>query len=150
VDITLATVVQDHQRLIQATATQAGKPATGLTLSFGVQRQFGTLILGQDQTFDDGTALVPFPADLPGGPQGQLDVVVRVTAPAPLAGAFGRARLAGAAAAPVVAEPFPRTLWAPRPPVLLVTVIVLLLAVVWLIYAYIVLQLILLRKGTAA
>jgi hypothetical protein len=150
VTIALASVVQDHQKLIQATATREGKPVAGLTLNFGVRRWFGTMILGHDQTYDDGTAYMPFPGDLPGGPQGRLDVIVQVTAPAADVGASGQALFGGAAVVPMVPEPFPRTLWAPRPPVLLVGVIALILAVVWVIYAYVVLQLFLLRKGTPA
>ncbi len=147
IHLALATVVQDGQKLIQITATRAGKPVSGLTVTLSVQRLFGRMKLGHDQTYDDGTAYVPFPTDLPGGPKGQLKLYAQVTAPAADAAVTAQATVGGAVVVPAVAKPFPRALWSPRPPLLLAIVIVGLMLGVWLTYAYVVLQMVLIRKG---
>jgi hypothetical protein len=145
--IVVESVTQDNQKLIGATVTLDGNPVAGANVRFLVKRTFGDMEIGKDVTFDDGTAFVPFPSDLPGGPEGRLDVTVRVTAPPSYAGALGQATLPGARAVQEVSEPFPRTLWAPQPPVTLVAVIAALVVGVWATYAYVVLQVLRIRKG---
>ena len=44
-------------------------------------------------------------------------------------------------------EPFGRALWAPHAPLLLIVAIFAVLGIVWLTYAYVVVQLVRLRKG---
>lgn len=145
--IKVESVTQDNQKLIGATVTLDGNPVAGASVSFLVKRSFGDMEIGKDVTFDDGTAFVPFPSDLPGGPEGKLEVTVRITAPPSYAGALGQATLSGARAMQESSEPFPRTLWAPQPPVTLVAVIAAIVAGVWATYAYVVFQVLRIRKG---
>ena len=136
--------------MIGATVTLDGNPVAGAAVSFLVKRSFGDMEIGKDVTFDDGTAFVPFPADLPGGPEGKLEVTVRITAPPSYAGARGHATLTGALAVQEMSEPFPRTLWAPQPPMILVAVIAAIVAGVWAAYAYVFFQMLRIRKGNKA
>src|SRR5437762_10594386 len=68
-DISLALVTEEGKQLIRAVVVANGKPVENATVSFGVRRTFGTLVLGEDRTLDDGSAAVPFPNDIPGGPK---------------------------------------------------------------------------------
>jgi hypothetical protein len=108
---------------------------------------FGDLVLGVDKTLDDGTAAVLFPNDLPGGPTGQIQVLASVTAPPEYAGARVEVTLPAGRAVPDTSQAFPRALWAPRAPVLLIVIIFLILGAVWFCYAYVAAQLVaILRK----
>jgi hypothetical protein len=147
--ITVAAVTQDNQKLIQATVMREGQPVAGATVGFFVRRTFGDVAIGKDDTFDDGTVFLPFPSDLPGGSEGQLTVIVRILNPPPLAGVQAEAMLPGGRIVPA-AQPFPRSLWAPDPPLALVAAIVIILIGVWATYGYVVLLMLRIRKGDRA
>jgi hypothetical protein len=88
---------------------------------------------------------VAFPHDLPGNEAGQLTVIARVLAPAPLEGARGEAVVDGALPAAATAGVLPRALWSDRAPLGIVAVIGALLLIVWATYAFVVLQLVRIR-----
>jgi hypothetical protein len=142
----LATIVEDHQKMLRATVTAGGKPVENVTVAFYVKRTFGNLLLGTDQTLDDGTAAVAFPLGLPGGRTGRLEAFAHVQSPEKYAGAAGTATLEGGAIVPAEPDPFPRALWAPRAPLALIVTIMGLLMAVWFAYAYVVVQLLRIRK----
>ena len=147
--VALAVVTEEGQKLIRATVTAAdGKPVENATVQFCVSRTFGDLKLGEDKTLDDGTAAVPFPVGLPGGPRGELALCAELKAPAPYAGACARITDASGLVVTPAAEPFPRALWAPHAPVPLLVVICSLLAGVWTTYVFVVSQVIAIWKGT--
>lgn len=145
--IALQVTTEENQRTILATVTSGGKPIKGATVAFFVKRTFGNLAIGHDQTLDDGTAAVPFPANLPGGATGNLEVVAAITEPAQYIDARGRATFGGAPIIPLKTEEFSRALWAPQAPLTLILTIGLISLVVWGIYIYIVVQLFRIRKG---
>jgi hypothetical protein len=142
VRLTLSVVTEEQRKQIQATVTSADKPLENVTVAFAVKRTFGDLSLGEDKTLDDGTAAVPFPIDLPGGADGQMQVLARVTAPPQYAGSRIEATLPAARTAPSASQTFPRALWAPRAPILLILTVFLILGVVWCCYAYVVVQIV--------
>jgi hypothetical protein len=144
-DISITSVDEDHQRLLRATVTFQGKPLENITVAFHVRRTFGNMVLGQDQTLDDGTAAVPFPLDLPGGQRGELHIIAEITA-SPQYSGHAEAVVEGGAIVPPDPNPFPRALWAPRAPWALITAIIVLLAGVWGAFAYVVVQLHRIRK----
>jgi hypothetical protein len=150
VRLTLNVVTEEQRKQLQVTvisAAAAGKPLENVTVAFAVKRMFGDLVLGVDKTLDDGTAAVLFPNDLPGGPTGQIQVLASVTAPPEYAGARVEVTLPAGRAAPDTSQAFPRALWAPRAPVLLIVIIFLILGAVWFCYAYVAAQLVaILRK----
>jgi hypothetical protein len=146
-EVIVTTVTEDHQRLIRATVKQAGKPIENATVAFYVQRTFGNLLLGHDQTLDDGTAAVPFPEGLPGGQNGELRVIAVITEPAPYRAGRAEITLGDAVKVGPVAEAFPRSLWAPQAPWPLILTIVMVLVLVWCTYTYVVVQLCKIRKG---
>ena len=145
--ISLALVTEEGKQLIRAIVLANGKPVENATVSFGVRRTFGTLVLGEDRTLDDGSAAVPFPKDLPGGPKGQLQVIAEIKFPAAFASLRTEAILDGAKVVSVNPEPLPRALWAPRAPYALIIPIVLLLAGVWATYAFVFVQVLAIRRG---
>jgi hypothetical protein len=145
--VTVGVVTEEGQRLVRAAVAADGKPLENATVSFHVRRTFGDLLLGQDKTLDDGTAAVPFPASLPGGKTGELVLVAEVTAPAEYAGACAELTAAGGRVVAAADDPFPRALWAPHAPLPLLVVIASLVAAVWTTYAFVISQVLAIRKG---
>ena len=145
--ISLDLVTEDGQKLIRAVVMSGGKPVENVNVSFGVKRTFGTLILGEDRTLDDGSAAVKFPADIPGGPTGTLDVIAQIKAPPEYASISAQGSFSGARKLTPDAQTLPRALWAPRAPYPLLIPIVLLLAGVWLAYGFVFMQVLAIRKG---
>lgn len=147
--IDLAAVIMDNQKLVRATVTFDGKPLAGATVSFLVKRTFGDLKFGQDQTYDDGTAFTPFPSDMPGNEQGQLQLIARIDAPAQYKNAASESLVSGGLSVVPDVTSFPRSLWAPQAPLLLMLSIIAAMVVVWGSFAYVVFQLMQIRKGVS-
>jgi Ni/Fe-hydrogenase subunit HybB-like protein len=147
--VALAVVTEDKEQLVRATITFNGKPVENATVQFFAGRTFGNLKLGEDKTLDDGTAAVKFPTGLPGGANGELNLIAEVTASTNYAGACTTITASGGVPARAAVEPFPRALWAPHAPIILLVVIACLFGSVWITYAYVTWQLFALRKGAS-
>jgi Ni/Fe-hydrogenase subunit HybB-like protein len=132
---------------LAAAVRQVGEPMVDAQIEFLVVRALGRLSLGTMATGADGIAAIPFPAGLPGGPDGGLRVIAELKSPEEYAGAAIESVVQGGR--PVVPEtdPFPRALWSPRAPLALVLTIVALLGIVWSTYSFVVVQLIKMRKA---
>ena len=148
--ISLTTTTEEGKRLLLATVTIDSKPVESATVSFGARRLFGTLLVGEEKTLDDGTAAVAFPADLPGGSGGMLEVTATLQptnsgeVPVKAVASFPTGAVAALSAA---GHSFPRALWAPQAPITLIAIIFGFVGAVWLTYVYVVLQLIRLKRG---
>lgn len=94
--LAIATTVEEGKRMIVTTVTQGGEPVEGARVELVTRSERGRLVLGQDETIDDGTAAVPFPEKAEGDANGELTVTTTVTAPETIAGYSARARLPGA------------------------------------------------------
>lgn len=149
-EIALSVSKEEGKPTLVATVKLNGKPLENVKVAISVERTFGQLLLGQDTTLDDGSAAVAFPSDLPGGPSGELNVRAEIKAPDQYAGILTQARFGGALKFQPDSEPFPRALWSPRAPVMLVGILIVLLGTVWGAYAYVVTQLIRIKKGNKA
>jgi hypothetical protein len=144
--ISIASVVEEKQKLLRATVTLRGAPLEGARVRFGVARTFGVLDLGSDATLDDGTAGVPFPEGLPGGKTGTIEVVASVEGTKDRAAASARIVIGGAGVVAAEEVPFPHALWSSKPLWPLVTIIVLVLGAVWGTYIFVVRQLVKIRN----
>ena len=147
VKVALSTGVEDGKKQLIATVTRNGKPVENATVSFGVKRTFGRLILGTDVTLDDGTAAIAFPIDIPGNETGALEINAMVQGPLSKWGAFTEATLPGGKPKAIPTDSFPRALWAPSAPFGLIAVIVVLVGGAWGAYLFVAYQLIAIRKG---
>ncbi len=151
VTVGLKRTMEDKQEMLVATVMADGKPVTGATVLFSVQRSFGTLMLGEDQTLDDGTAAVAFPAGMPSGVKGDPMFRAVVRAPDAVAGTEVTMTFPGAMAVRPWTAEAPAALWSSRPPLAIVATIVTLLLIVWSTYGFVVAQLVelshLTRKG---
>ncbi len=152
--IVVAPRMEEGNRMIGATVTLNGQPLDGARVNFFVERSFGALDLGHDDTYvSDGAAVaaVKFPEGLPGGTTGKLHIIARVVAKPPPATPFYAAG-AGDTMLPadiiVVPDPdpFPRALWAPHAPIPLILTLALALGGVWTTYIFVLTQLRALRK----
>lgn len=149
--ITLRSDVEEGKRMLVATVTADGKPVENAKVAFFAQRTFGALALGAEVTLDDGTAAVPFPATLPGDDQGRLRLSAELAnLPKGAPRVFAATVFDGGV--PFHSEPqgFPRALWAPRAPWILLTVIAVLVGLVWGAFGYVVFQLHQIRKAVPA
>lgn len=145
--VSLVAATEDRNHVLRATVTLDGKPVENATVEFDARRTFGSLKLGHDVTLDDGTAAVPFPADLPPGPGGGLVVCAKVSAPATLAGACAQITCPTGKSTSASAESFSRALWSPHPPLSLLVVIGLIVTGVWFTYGFVVSQVFVIWKG---
>ncbi len=141
VEVALAVVTEDRQKLIRATVTLGGKPVENVDVAFAVKRTFGDLSIGKDKTLDDGTAAVPFPSDLPGGEKGQLRVLATILGPAKYSTGRAQATFDGARVVLPDSNGLPRALWAPQAPIILIVTIAAIVVGVWLAHAYVAFQL---------
>ncbi len=146
-DLALSFSKEEGKPTLTATARLNGKPLENVKVAFFAERTFGLLLLGQDSTLDDGTAAVLFPSNLPGGPTGELNIAAEIKSPAKYAGVRIQMKFGGALKFQPQSQAFPRALWAPRAPVALLATLIILLATIWGAYAYVVNQLIQIRKG---
>ena len=144
--ITLKLSVEEGKKVIVATVRTNEKPVEGAKVAILVKRTFGELPIGTEATLDDGTVAVPFPEGLPGDTQGWLQVIAELKSPKEFAGARVQTALEGGRIIPPDKDPFPRALWSPRAPLVLVATIFILLAAVWSTYTYVVIQLIHINK----
>jgi hypothetical protein len=145
--LTVSTTVEEGKKNIVATVTLDGKPVENSTVQFTIRRTFGNLIIGTDTTLDDGTAAVAFPSDLPADYDNTLDVIAVIKSPAQYASVSGEAKIAGGVPFVAPTDPFPRALWAPHAPLPLLITICILLTGVWTTYAFVITQIILIKKG---
>jgi hypothetical protein len=145
--ITIATGIEEGKKVIIATVTRDGKPIEGSHVVLQVERTFGNLTLGEDDTLADGTVAVPFPADIPGGPEGKIQILVQIKSP-PESAATATQTLDGASKVLPKEEPFPRALWSPHAPLALLITIGTMLTIVWSVYLFVVIQLVKIRKAT--
>ncbi len=143
--IELTRVTEDEQEMLLARITANGLPVQGATVSFAVRRTFGLMILGEDQTLDDGTAAVAYPTALPGDARGALTFRVALHSPPELDGSVADVKLAGLPARRWSAVP-PRALWSSRVPLAIPLTIAFLVLCVWSTYAFVALQLAALRN----
>lgn len=149
VTVTLSTDVEDGKKQLIATVKRAGKPVENAIVSFGATRTFGRLVLGADTTLDDGTAAIPFPADLPGDAAGNIEFNAMVQGPLSQWGAATTATLAGGAPRQPPADSFPRALWSPSAPLGLIAAIVILVGGAWGAYLFVFYQLMAIRRGAS-
>jgi Ni/Fe-hydrogenase subunit HybB-like protein len=143
--IELTRTVEDKQEMLVAKVSANGLPVKGATVAFSVRRTFGLMALGEDQTLDDGTAAVKYPAALPGDVTGELTFRVVLRSPPELNGSLAEVKLAGAPARPWRSVP-PRALWSSRVPLAVPAIIGFLVLCVWSTYAFVATQLAALRN----
>jgi len=139
--IVVAPRLEEGKRMLGATVMLNDKPLVGAQVNFFVERSFGTMSIGHDETLDDGVAAVRFPEGLPGGSTGKLHIIARVP---------GTPRYAAASANTTVAadiivvgdpDPFPRAIWAPHAPIPLILTLAIALGGVWTTFAFVIGQL---------
>lgn len=132
--VVLSVTTEENRRMLVATVTRDEKPVEGAKVRFAVRRTFGTLVLGEEATLDDGTAAVPFPEGLPGDATGALAVIGEVVSPAELVASRAEQSLRGGTPAAGDTGGLPRALWAPRAPLGFIVAVGSIVGIVWLSY----------------
>ena len=145
--IAVERMMEDGVDLLLVTVTADGQPREGATVQAYIPRAFGRLVLGEELTFDDGTAFISLPAELPPASSDRLTIITELTAPEALAGTRGSIELAGASIrhADLPHRPH-RALWARHAPVMLLMTLAALLGGVWATYGFVVYQVIQLTR----
>jgi hypothetical protein len=145
--VALSIVTDEGQNQVRATVKLGDHPLENAAVVFGVRRTFGNLVIGTDTTMDDGTAQTKFPQGLPGGATGQLQLLADVKPTDRYGAAHADMVIGGGVVVPPVADPFPRTFWAPHAPLWLILSITVLLGGVWSTYLFVVSQVLAIRRG---
>ena len=143
--ITLTRERLDSQDFLVARVTNNDHVVPNAVVEFSVRRTFGFLVLGRETTGNAGMAMIPFPVDMPGDPEGAFLIRVAVQSSTNLAATVLEQKLAGSAARGAVTAQSSRALWSSRAPLAMVATIVGLLACVWGTYAFVVGQLLTMR-----
>lgn len=146
-EISVAKSIEEGKSVLVATIKLGEEPLKGVQVAFFVQRRFGLISLGKDETLEDGTAAVPFPDGLPGDANGGLRIVAEIVAPSQYSSLQSVVTVDGGVRTKFEEEPFPRALWAPKAPRPLIGTIVVLLAGVWGTYFFVIVQLVKIKKG---
>ena len=129
-----------------AKVTANGRAVAHAVVAFSVSRTFGFMSLGQDTTRADGTATVKFPVGLPSDARGELDFRVTLQSPPELVSTPLDVKFAGGSPRARWATNVPRALWSSRAPLAMVATIAFLLLCVWVTYAFVVVQLLEMRR----
>ncbi len=147
--ITLEALEEDSTRTLAATLESSGEPVAEADIYFYVKGLFRPLKIGEATTDEDGMASVEFPADLPGDPEGNLNIIVRLEED----DAFGtvETNMSKAWGVPqeITSGHTPRELWSPSPPLWLLLTFIALLAIIWGHYLEVIYKLFRLRKKAA-
>jgi len=135
--------------LLVVTATDnEGRPLEGLTVTAQIQRLFGQLVIGSELTYDDGTAYLELPKDLPPTRTGSLSILVTIVDPAVFADVGTVFTIGGLPVAGTDEAEYPRrALWASHAPLPLLGTLAVLLGGVWSTYVYVLYQVRCVRKG---
>jgi Ni/Fe-hydrogenase subunit HybB-like protein len=144
IELTRSTV--DSADVLVAKVSVNGRAVGHAVVTFSVTRTFGSMTLGQDTTREDGTATVGFPVGLPVDARGELKIRVTIESPSDLIGPPVEVALAGGAPRVALIDNVPRALWSPRAPLPMIATIVFLLLCVWITYAFVVIQLLAMRR----
>ena len=145
--LTLSRSVEEGKPVLVAKLLANGKPVEDGTVQFFAKRTFGDLKLGEEKTLDDGTAAVAFPKDLPAGENGILHLSAEFKPTDALAGVRVEQPFTGGRVITPQEITLPRALWAPHAPVVLLVVVGIVVGGVWGSYAYVLVQILRIRKG---
>lgn len=147
--ISLEAVEEDSTRTLIAALESGGVPVAEADIYFYVKGMFRPLRIGEAATDEEGLASVEFPMGLPGGPEGNVNIIVRLEED----DAFGtvEANLSKAWGIPLETMPghTPRELWSTSPPLWLLLTFITLLLIIWGHYLEVIYKLFKLRKKAA-
>jgi hypothetical protein len=146
-------IVRATLTAVDSTGKEAAVPKA--TVSFFVQRLFGVMPIGEENTAvtdDSGASGQAFPKNFPEDAidhdgHGLLTIVARVEDNDQTGPVEARVQGNWGAAVPIVADPFPRALWEPRAPIAMIITFLVLLGGVWATYGFILSQLFYIKKG---
>lgn len=153
-NLTLTLSGKDSARLITVLALEVlpngeQRPILNAEVNFGIQRLFGIAPLGDEATAttdDNGMATFKFPDGIKGDEKGKVVVVARMIDN----DVYGNVEAASAATwgERLIPEKnaFPRALWEPRAPVLLITAFSIIFGGIWFTYAFVIFQLVKIKK----
>lgn len=118
--LALKTATEEGKKMLVATVTLDGKPLEKVKVAFSVHGA-EPVEIGQDDTLEDGTAAIPFPEGVPGGPKGELKIAGTLKAPPSYAGVTTEETYMGGV-------PVPACPWGPTAPGAIILASITLLA----------------------
>jgi len=148
VQVALSRQTKEDEDQLVATVTVDGRPLRGALVAFTVARTFSPMALGEEETGDDGTAYVEYPSTLPGDADGNLAITAEIISPDQFAGVRGESAMPGARRPDeAVRSKPPRALWSSRAPLGVIISLSSLLAIVWSVYAFVIRQLMSIKRS---
>ncbi|RTL55686.1 MAG: hypothetical protein EKK39_02475 [Sphingobacteriales bacterium] len=148
----------DSSKLISVLATEIlangkEKPIPNVEVNFGIQRLFGIMPLSDEAnvtTDDRGMATFNFPKEIKGDEKGNVVLVARIIDNE----VYGNVEATSISkwGEPLVVEknPFPRALWEPRAPIILIISFSIIFGGIWFTYGFVIYQITKIEKKASA
>ena len=156
-DLHIDLTKKDSSKLITATVTELmvngeKRPVSGVEVGFGVKRLFGIMPLAEEATAttdDNGMATFSFPKEIKGDEKGDVIIVARIM-DNEIYGSV-EATTITQWGSPLVVEknPFPRALWEPKAPIILIVSFSIIFGGIWITYGIVISQIIKIKKKNA-
>ena len=150
VTLTLSPEIVDSVNTLKVTVTSWNEKGEVVPFKEGeiklyVPRMFSLLPIGDITTDEEGYGDFKFPADLPGGLNGELTVVARIEEHATFGNAESSSPTTWGVKTLEQASKLPRALWSPDAPLWMLITFIILMTGVWYHYALIIYELIRIR-----
>ena len=148
----------DSSKIIKAVVTEIQlsgeeKPLAGVEVNFGIHRAFGIMPLSGEATVttdENGMATFTFPKNINGDENGNVILKTSITDNE----LYGNIEAAAKAkwGTPLVVDknPFPRALWEPNAPILLMVVFSIIFGGIWFTYSLVIYRIAKIEKRTTA
>lgn len=145
---------RDSLKLITAFASETmangeQRPAPGVEVSFGIKRLFGIMPLGEEATAttdDQGLATFSFPKEIKGDEKGDVVIVGKITDHEIYGNVEATTSTQWGAQLVVEKNPFPRALWEPRAPIVLIVSFSIIFGGIWITYGIVFFQIIKIKR----
>ena len=156
--LALSLAEEDTSRIITATVTEKQlsgeeKPVANVEVIFGIQRLFGIMPFSDEATVttdDNGMASFNFPKKIEGDESGNIVLVARITDNEVYGNVEATAKSKWGVPLAVEKNPFPRALWEPKAPILLMVVFSIIFGGIWFTYSIVIYQITKIEKKASA
>jgi hypothetical protein len=145
---------KDSVKLISAFVTEMmangeQRPLSGVEVSFGTKRLFGIMPLGDEPTVatdDQGLATFSFPKEIKGDKNGNIVIVGKITDHDIYGNVEATTVTQWGTQLVVETNPFPRALWEPRAPIVLIVSFSIVFGGIWITYSVVIFQMIKIKR----
>ena len=153
-DLRIDLMEKDSLKLITATVTEVmangeKRPVPDVEVSFGVKRLFGTMPLAEEAiatTDGEGAASFSFPKEIKGNEKGEVVIVATILDNEIYGNVEAIKNTQWGIPLAVDKNPFPRALWEPRAPIILIVSFSIIFGGIWITYGIVIFHIIKIKR----